>query len=149
MNTYLKSGILWLSITAFLCILIWILTRSAWVKKVNEAKKETKDLKQTLNQRMELENDGLTTLKTQIEKLKKENESLRISVNALAAKPGRREMLKFEVYSKAIEKLTISNTGFAPLWASAVKEVESEASSDSLLSKIPFVNKLIGSSENN
>lgn len=101
-----------------------LLSKAASVKK--QAKAEVEKYKRMLQDRMELESDGLTKLKGEVEELKKQNENLRISLNTMSQKPGRKEMQRLDVYQTAAERLSINSPGFAPVWQAALKESEAE-----------------------
>lgn len=101
-----------------------LLSKGASAKK--QAKAEVEKYKRMLQDRMELESDGLTKLKGEVEELKKQNENLRISLNTMSQKPGRKEMQRLDVYQTAAERLSINSPGFAPVWQAALKESEAE-----------------------
>ena len=101
-----------------------LLSKGASAKKA--AKAEVEKYKRMLQDRMELESDGLTKLKGEVEELKKQNENLRISLNTMSQKPGRKEMQRLDVYQTAAERLSINSPGFAPVWQAALKESEAE-----------------------
>ena len=101
-----------------------LLSKGASAKK--QAKAEVEKYKRMLQDRMELESDGLTKLKGEVEELKKQNENLRISLNTMSQKPGRKEMQRLDVYQTAAERLSINSPGYAPVWQAALKESEAE-----------------------
>lgn len=108
-----------------LVIIILIqITKAASNKKQHAT--EIARLKAMLADRMDLESEGLTKVKQENEELKKQNENLRISMNTLSQKPGRKEIARLEVYQKAVDRLTINSPGFGPAWQAALKESEVE-----------------------
>lgn len=107
-----------------LVIFIVMAVRSS---KERKAAKEKEDrLRQMLTDRMELESDGLTKLKKEVEDLKKMNENLRISMQTYAQKPGRKELQRLTVYQTAVDRLIINSPGFGAAWQAALKESEEE-----------------------
>ena len=122
MNDFIVGLIVGLAVAVVLAVVL--LSKAASAKK--EAKAEVEKYKRMLQDRMELESDGLTKLKGEVEELKKQNENLRISLNTMSQKPGRKEMQRLDVYQTAAERLSINSPGFAPVWQAALKESEAE-----------------------
>ena len=83
------------------------------------AKADNDKLKSMLTDRMEIESEGITRLKSENEKLKKENENLRISIQTYAQKPGRKELQRLQVYQTAVDRLIINSPGFGAAWQAA------------------------------
>lgn len=84
-------------------------------------------LKNHLQNKMEIEAEATEGRRQEIEKLKKENENLRITNQTLAQKPGRREVMNLHIYQRAIAIMTESAQGFAPMWQRALREAEAES----------------------
>ena len=122
MNDFIVGLIVGLAVAVVLAVAL--LSKGASAKK--QAKAEVEKYKRMLQDRMELESDGLTKLKGEVEELKKQNENLRISLNTMSQKPGRKEMQRLDVYQTAAERLSINSPGFAPVWQAALKESEAE-----------------------
>ena len=122
MNDFIVGLIVGLAVAVVLAVAL--LSKGASAKKA--AKAEVEKYKRMLQDRMELESDGLTKLKGEAEELKKQNENLRISLNTMSQKPGRKEMQRLDVYQTAAERLSINSPGFAPVWQAALKESEAE-----------------------
>jgi len=104
--------------------------------------RQIKDLKKHLQQKLEIEADALDHKKKELEKLRKENENLRISLQSLAQKPGRREVINLQVYQKAISIVSEVAQGFAPMWQKALREAEQEVEAIEA-GKQPFIKKII------
>ncbi len=123
-------------------LIIWLvyIVRLHLAKKKGEA--ETKKLKDMLTQRMEIESDGITKLKNENEELKKYNENLRVSLQTMSQKPGRKEVERLQVYQKAVDRLTINSPGFGAAWQAALKESEEEFSK-TYSGVIPFIRRVI------
>ena len=75
---------------------------------------------------MKLTQDGTKNLEIENEKLKKENENLRISVKTLSQKPGRNEIRLLNIYDLAIRKMNAKAPGFAQGWELSMQEAEKE-----------------------
>ena len=130
------AGGLGVALIVFIVMLIKLKTN----KSKGEA--ETKKLKEMLTTRMELESEGITKLKEECEKLRKENENLRISLQTYAQKPGRKELQRLTVYQTAADRLTINSPGFGAAWQAALKESEEEFQK-TYVGIQPFIRKLI------
>lgn len=123
-----------------LVVLFWQLARRGREKAAHKA--ETARLKEMLNDRMDLESTGLSSLKVELERLRKENENLRLTVAALSQKPGRKEVQRLQVYQEAIDKLTVSSPGFGAAWQTCLKEAEADMER-TYTGGLPFFRKLV------
>ena len=115
-------------------------------KKISDKnhKKAMAELKKMLSTRMEIENEGVNSVKTEVDALKKENENMRITLSTLDQKAGRKETRQLQLYQIAIEKRMVSSAGFAPAWQQELSEAEQSLRS-SIVGKIPFVGRFITS----
>ena len=95
-----------------------------------------------LTSRMEIESEGVEKLKRSNEELKTQNENLRISLQTMSQKPGRKEIERLQVYQKAVDRLTINSPGFGPAWQAALKESEEEFSK-TYSGVLPFIRRVI------
>ena len=123
-----------------LIIFIVMMIRQNRVK--TECRTETQKLKNMLTDRMEIESEGVSRLKSENEKLRKENENLRISIQTYAQKPGRKELQRLQVYQTAVDRLIINSPGFGAAWQAALKESESEFEK-TYIGVQPFIRRLI------
>lgn len=89
-------------------------------------KKELEEYKGYLATQMKITQDGTKTMSDENEKLKKDNENLRITVKTLGQKPGRNELKLLNVYDSAIRKMMIKAPGFAQGWEMSLQEAEKE-----------------------
>lgn len=123
-------------------LIIWFV----YIMKLHLAKKkgesDVKRLKEMLTSRMEIESDGITKLKNENEELKRFNENLRVSLQTMSQKPGRKEIERLQVYQKAVDRLTINSPGFGAAWQAALKESEEEFSK-TYSGVIPFIRRVI------
>ena len=118
MNDFVVGLIVGLAVAVVLSVAL--LSKSSAQKKA--AKEEVEKYRRMLQDRMELESEGLNKLKEENAELKKQNENLRISLNTMSQKPGRKEMQRLDVYQTASERLSMNSPGFAPVWQAALKD---------------------------
>ena len=93
---------------------------------IRKHKKELKEYKEHLDRQMKITDAGNTTLVTELEKLKTENENLRISVKSLGQKPGRAELRLLNIYDAALRKMMSQAPGFSTAWENSLQEAERE-----------------------
>lgn len=130
-----------------LCLILYI--REGMKRSL--LKKEIKSLKNHLHEKMEIDAEATHRKVKEIDGLKKENENLRISVQSLAQKPGRREIINLHIYQKALAVMTESAHGFAPMWQKALAKAEEdveafEKGKSSFIKKIVSPINFLGSS---
>ncbi len=104
----------------------WILSYVKSRFEVIRYKREIKDFKEHLNRQMQITNQGNRNLEDELEKLKKQNENLRISVQTLGQKPGRAELRLLNIYDGALRKMMLKAPGFSSAWEVALQEAEKE-----------------------
>lgn len=106
-----------------------LITLATWLKGIfsrSSLRREIEDMKKNLNLQMQINAKGNDEVKTELERLKKENENLRISVATLSNRPGRTELKTLHVWDKAIRSLIIKSPAFAPAWEVALEEAKRE-----------------------
>jgi len=79
-----------------------------------------------LSDKLEIEAETMKKTKAELESLRKENETLRVKVNALNEVPDRKIQRDLEVYARAEKRMLINVPGFAPAWETAKSEAHSE-----------------------
>ena len=79
-----------------------------------------------LSDKLEIEAETMKKLKQEQETLRKENESLRVKVNALNDVPDRKVQRDLEIYARAERRMLINVPGFAPAWETAKAEAHAE-----------------------
>lgn len=79
-----------------------------------------------LSDKLEIEAETMKKIKAEMESLRRENESLRIKVNALNETPDRKIQRDLEIYARAEKRMHISVPGFAPAWETAKTEAHQE-----------------------
>ncbi|MDA0837112.1 MAG: hypothetical protein O3B01_14390 [Planctomycetota bacterium] len=112
------------AIGLYLGLVIACIVWAKFLLKLRESGKELKKLKQHLQTQLDLEAESKETRKQDIEKLKKENENMRITLANLSQKPEKAEIRQFYVYQKAIDLMFERAPGFAPAWQNTLKEAE-------------------------
>jgi len=134
------QNIIYAFIAGFL--LAWLIfgIRIAVLKSRN--KREVKDLRSSLINRIDIETTSIDRMKKEIEELKTKNANLKVSMHNLSGKPGRREKLQLQVYQSAIEKMSVRAPGFAPAWHIVLQECEQEAGR-SLDGTISFIKRIV------
>lgn len=89
-------------------------------------KSELSRFRRHLSDKLEIEAETMKKVKSDQEILRRENESLRIKVNALNELPDRKLQRDLEVYARAEKKMLIQVPGFAPAWETAKGEAHTE-----------------------
>jgi predicted nucleic acid-binding Zn-ribbon protein len=102
-----------------------LLALSVWINSLSK-RKEIAELKKHLHTQMSINAKGYEQLQNEVEKLKKENENLRITIASLSNKPGRTELKTLHIWDKAIRILTLKSPTFAPAWEMAIAEANKE-----------------------
>lgn len=120
---YLLIG---LGVGLVVAFVVWASMAIKRSKIKTKADEEIKKYKEMISQRMELESEGLSKYKSELEEVKKQNENLRITVQTLQQKPGRSEINRLQVYQRAVDRMMINSPGFGPVWQTALKESEDE-----------------------
>ncbi len=106
-----------------------LVTLVVWLKGLLSARKlkgELKKLRESLFTKMEIDAKGHKTREEEFEKIRRENENLRVTVKSLQQKPGRHEIRQLHVYDKAIHSMFARAPGFAATWEIVLKEAEEE-----------------------
>src|SRR3982751_2358880 len=79
-----------------------------------------------LSDKLEIEAETMKKIKGEQEVLRKENESLRVKVNALNELPDRKLQRDLEIYARAEKRMLLNVPGFAPAWETAKTEAHNE-----------------------
>jgi hypothetical protein len=133
--TFLGYGVL-----IGLGVALWV-GIAAWNRRRN-LEAELRRLRQHLQDQMEITHEGAQQRKLDLERLRLENENLRITLKTWQQKPDRRELRMLQVYDHALHQLLSSAPGFSPHWESALNQAEQHvAQIDSGL--IAFARRLV------
>ena len=79
-----------------------------------------------LSDKLEIEAETMKKIKAEQEVLRKENETLRVKVNALNEMPDRKLQRDLEIYARAEKRMLINAPGFAPAWETAKSDAHTE-----------------------
>jgi len=104
-----------------LCIIIY--ARSFLRRR--ELTKEVERLRSHLHTKLEIDGRDNERRKNEHEKLKQERDNLRITVQSLNQKPGRKEVRQYFIHQTALDIMFEKAPGFAPAWQITLKEAES------------------------
>jgi uncharacterized membrane protein YciS (DUF1049 family) len=89
-----------------------------------ELRREIDRLRTHLHTKLEIDASETERRKVEQEQLKKERDNLRITVQSLNQKPGRKEIRQFYIYQTALDIMFEKAPGFAPAWQVTLKEAE-------------------------
>src|SRR5882757_6770362 len=93
-------------------------------------KGELSRFRRHLSDKLEIEAETMKKTKAEQEVLRKENESLRVKVNALNEIPDRKIQRDLEIYARAEKRMLLNVPGFAPAWETAKSEAHTELSEE-------------------
>jgi hypothetical protein len=86
--------------------------------------KEVITLRSHLHTKLEIDSAENERRKQEIEMLKQERDNLRITVQSLNQKAGRKEIRQYYLYQTALDMMFEKAPGFAPAWQITLKEAE-------------------------
>lgn len=95
-------------------------------RELKRVEGEMKNLQSHLNTQLKITASGNETLQTELESLRKQNETLRLNNAALQQKPGRAEQRLLQIHEIAIRTMREQAPGFAPAWEKALRQGETE-----------------------
>ena len=111
--------------------------RRTVARELKRVEGEMKDLQGHLNTQLKINASGNESLQTELEALRKQNETLRVNNSALQQKPGRAEQRLLQIQEIAIRTMREQAPGFAPAWEKALRQGEAEVdASESGLAKL-------------
>lgn len=137
-SEYIQPFLIGLGVGLLLTLIVYI--RESMKRK--PLKRNVQELKRHLQNKLEIEAEATESRRLEIERLKQENENLRVTNQSLAQKPGRREVMNLHLYQKAVSLMMESAHGFGPLWQKALKEAELEVEKAEQ-GKTSFIRKII------
>ena len=89
-----------------------------------ELAQEVSRLRNHLHTKLEIDSTENARRKGELETLKQERDNLRITVQSLNNKPGRKEIRQYYIYQTALDMMFEKAPGFAPAWQITLKEAE-------------------------
>ena len=103
-------------------------------------KGELKRYKRHLSDRLEIDAESTQKNRSELERLKKENENLRVKIAGLNDFPERRIERDLEIYARAERRMVVGVPGFAGPWESAkhdaLLEIQGEEAGQSLPKRV-------------
>lgn len=129
-----------LALGILFCIIIYI---RGFIRR-NELSKEVNRLRSHLHTKLEIDSSENERRKTELERLKQERDNLRITVQSLNQKPGRKEIRQYFIYQTALDIMFEKAPGFAPAWQITLKEAE-ELFEKSEKGVVPLLKRLMPS----
>lgn len=109
-----------LAIGIAVCVIIYL----RGLLRRRELSKEVDRLRAHLHTKLEIDSSENERRKTELTRLKQERDNLRITVQSLNQKPGRKEIRQYYIYQTALDIMFEKAPGFAPAWQVTLKEAE-------------------------
>ena len=109
-----------LALGILFCVIIYI---RGFIRR-NELSKEVNRLRSHLHTKLEIDSSENERRKSELDRLKQERDNLRITVQSLNQKPGRKEIRQYFIYQTALDIMFEKAPGFAPAWQITLKEAE-------------------------
>lgn len=103
-----------------LCIIVYI--RNFF--RTRELRKEVERLKTHLHTKLEIDSADNERRKQEAAALRQERDNLRITVQSLNQKPGRKEIRQYYIYQTALDIMFEKAPGFASAWQITLREAE-------------------------
>ncbi|RUM47564.1 MAG: hypothetical protein DSY80_00805 [Desulfocapsa sp.] len=103
---------------------------------------EVSRLRNHLHTKLEIDSGENERRKNEINTLKQERDNLRITVQSLNQKPGRKEIRQYYIYQTALDMMFEKAPGFAPAWQITLKEAE-RVFDDSEKGVVPLLKRLM------
>jgi hypothetical protein len=103
------------------CLIIYI---RGFLRR-RELAKEVDRLRSHLHTKLEIDSADNERRKNELNNLRQERDNLRITVQSLNQKPGRKEIRQYFIYQTALDIMFEKAPGFAPAWQITLKEAES------------------------
>lgn len=110
-----------LALGLVLCLIIYI---RGFLRR-RELAKEVDRLRSHLHTKLEIDSADNERRKNELNNLRQERDNLRITVQSLNQKPGRKEIRQYFIYQTALDIMFEKAPGFAPAWQITLKEAES------------------------
>ena len=121
LTNLLNNRFVWgLALGLILCV---VTAMRAFFRR-QELRREIDRLRKHLHTKLEIDASETERRKTELEQLKKERDNLRITVQSLNQKPGRKEIRQYYIYQTALDIMFEKAPGFAPAWQVTLKEAE-------------------------
>lgn len=112
-----------------------------------ELSREISRLKMHLHTKMEIDSADNEKRKHELIALRQERDNLRITVQSLNQKPGRKEIRQYYIYQTALDIMFEKAPGFASAWQVTIKEAE-QLFEKSEQGVVPLLKRLMPTSTN-
>ena len=132
-----------LAIGIIFCVIIYI---RGFLRR-RELSREVSRLRTHLHTKLEIDSGENERRKNELEILKQERDNLRITVQSLNQKPGRKEIRQYYIYQTALDMMFEKAPGFAPAWQITLKEAE-KTFDESEKGVIPLLKRLMPTNAN-
>lgn len=109
-----------LALGIFMCIVVYV---RGFLRR-RELAKEIERLRTHLHTKLEIDSADNERRKNELTSLRQERDNLRITVQSLNQKPGRKEIRQYFIYQTALDIMFEKAPGFAPAWQITLKEAE-------------------------
>lgn len=109
-----------LALGILFCVIIYL----RGLLRRRELSKEVDRLRSHLHTKLEIDSADNERRKNELGRLKQERDNLRITVQSLNQKPGRKEIRQYYIYQTALDIMFEKAPGFAPAWQVTLKEAE-------------------------
>ncbi len=109
-----------LALGVVICIVVYV---RGFLRR-RELAKEIERLRNHLHTKLEIDSADNERRKNELTALRQERDNLRITVQSLNQKPGRKEIRQYFIYQTALDIMFEKAPGFAPAWQITLKEAE-------------------------
>ncbi len=111
------------------CVLLTVLLVLA-LDHLLRVKGEYSRYRRMLSDKMEIDAAAVSKQKGELEALRKDNENLRVKVQALSSQPEQKLAREVEIFARAEKKMTVAAPGFASPWEQAKQAAWQELSEE-------------------
>jgi hypothetical protein len=109
-----------LTLGLVICLIVYV---RGFLRR-RELAKEIERLRTHLHTKLEIDSADNERRKNELTALRQERDNLRITVQSLNQKPGRKEIRQYFIYQTALDIMFEKAPGFAPAWQITLKEAE-------------------------
>jgi len=113
----LLAGFLWKS---------GLTARNHLKREIKRLQEEGRELQGHLNTQLKLNAKGTDEIQKELDQLRTQNETLRVNIATLQAKPGKAEQRQYQITEAAIRTMREQAPGFAPAWEQALRSAETD-----------------------
>jgi cell division protein FtsB len=118
------------------CVLLAVLLILC-LYRLLQVKGEFSRYRRMLSDKMEIDATAVSKQKSELESLRRENENLRVKVQALTTEPEQKLARELEIFARAEKKMTVAAPGFAAPWEQAKQAAHQELAEEESGKTIP------------